>query len=276
MSSGAVSVPLPSTVEPLGFLDFLGAVRRFLARALMSERDRRLIDAVRQVTEEIGPPLLASRDMADFSERLDAALECQALSKFKSHVVDRLADEPESPSLNQSSSPWSPELFGGAVSKLNSVDRLIIEFAEAQKRFMSSLPAAGRIQVVQYAETMAERPLGFLEDPTLHPTVKEMMLKAARVDICFLAVTYVLMAHRRPEPWLSMALADTMLDGIYQQLRLLASIPAADVPADVVPMADRLDAATIESEVQETETWLRDFAAGAGTDDVFPFARSDD
>lgn len=276
MSSGAVSVPLPSTVEPLGFLDLLGAVRKFLARALMSDRDRRLVDAVRQVTEEIGPPLLESRDKAEFLERLDAALESRALSMLSTQMVDRLVGEPDTIAPTQPSYPWPPELFGGAASRLDAADRRILEIAEAQKRLASSLPDDARQRVIRQAKTIVEHPLGFLEDPTLHPTLKEMMLDADRAEACFMAAVHALMANRRPEPWLSMALADIILHGSYQRLRLLASIPAAAVPVEVVPPADRLDMELIEGEAQETEAWLRDFAAGAGADDVLPFARTDD
>ena len=50
-ASGTMAAPVSSTAEPLGLWGLLKAVRRFLARALMSERDHRLLEIFQKLAE---------------------------------------------------------------------------------------------------------------------------------------------------------------------------------------------------------------------------------
>jgi hypothetical protein len=155
---------------------------------------------------------------------------------------------------------------------------LLLEIVKIQGQLMASLPTGAREVLVRHFDSVADRPLWFLEDPTLHPILKESMLEFMRADACLLAVTYALIANRRPEPWLSLAMADIIYAGSYRRLVLVASIPAmsAVVPVEVVPLADRLDMKALDEETKATEAWLRKFASSADTDELYPFARSDD
>jgi hypothetical protein len=266
-----------STVEPVGILDLLDMVRRFLARALMSEGDRRLLDALREPAAAIGEPLLSSLDKGDFFNRLDEVVETPILPRLnlellKSQALEQVPLVPPSPSRSN----WPRELFGGATSRLDAAERLFFEFAAAHRQFMASLPEPVRAQAIDCTEAMAERPLGFLEEPTIHPKMKEIMLEGLRADACLMTLLHALIVHRRPEPWLSLALADTVYGGSYHRLRLLASAPGVTVSEDIVPPSDRLDVALLEQEAKTTEAWLREFASGASNDDAYPFARSDD
>jgi hypothetical protein len=74
----------------------------------------------------------------------------------------------------------------------------------------------------------------------MHSTVVNAALSGLRASIAFLGVAHACFEGKKLAPWLALALARTYRDGVYEYLRLLASLPV-HVPESVVPLGDRFD-----------------------------------
>ena len=96
-------------------------------------------------------------------------------------------------------------------------------------------------------------PLGFLGDPTIHPRIASSLLVAAKGEVALTTMCHALLFGDFPGARIGKALADRWVDGLRSHLRLVASEPAAQVPEDVVPQADRLPLAELSREANRAE-----------------------
>lgn len=97
--------------------------------------------------------------------------------------------------------------------------------------------------------------------------MKECFLSGLESTAASLALTHAMLGRRKLDAWVALALVEIYRMGLYESLRLLASLPEIHVPDSVVPMAERLDIAALQQQVHAAHAlWdqLGDEAVAAG------------
>jgi hypothetical protein len=99
----------------------------------------------------------------------------------------------------------------------------------------------GRRLVQRYPAGACELSAQVVQDPENPPEVNLALLGLVRAGACLLAVERVLLDALRPARWLAAAVVDRWATGMWEWLRLVASLPGTRVPFDIVPGDQRLD-----------------------------------
>jgi hypothetical protein len=76
--------------------------------------------------------------------------------------------------------------------------------------------------------------------------VGRSLVGSLRSSVCLLALTQVLLSETKPPGWLLRALIENWVDGLEQFMRFIAGIPGVPIPAEVVPLKDRLDLESLD------------------------------
>jgi hypothetical protein len=88
---------------------------------------------------------------------------------------------------------------------------------------------------------LQQRGAQYFYSPDVPSVVLRAIFEGLRSGVASLAIAHAILASRRPSPWLALKLAETYKGGLYEYLRLVASIPGIVVADRVVPVRDRFD-----------------------------------
>jgi hypothetical protein len=248
----------------------LATIGRWFRSDTLKEEERAYLAEVVRGAALAGPLVLAAKDRADFDDQMDRitrlpelyeAIEptfCQipsphnaALSAFDTGqgAADRAA------LFIEALGPGAirPLLRGfqywlAVRQALEPLNRLL---AEARPQVAEVLPSGPPVSHgFEFFRKSREQPLWFLTDPTMSVEVARSWRHVIDMCACLLVMAWVFLSSERPEPWLSLALAERWESDLYGILRLVASVPGFDVPDDLVPVSNRYDLQRAEADAE--------------------------
>jgi hypothetical protein len=242
-----------STAEALGSLGlppWLAVILRKIRQAFLSDEEKRLIHLMEFAASTFGAPLLAATSLDDLDDRIDAMIERPELSSVRSLLFASLPTSAIEPAALPEPSPQAAAALGlGSQDLVREAFHLALAELMALERLSRKL---GRSVLQAEAEALrTAKPLAFLSDPRIPPEVSACALAGVRAEVCAFAYVRALLADVRPDPWLARAIAERWVEAQRSHLRLIASIPEAEVPYDLVPASERMDLAKLVSETKE-------------------------
>lgn len=225
---------------------FAQRIAQALRSALpLSAPQRVVLDMVTVVATEV----LDAVDIADLRARLDALARDERLMQWEQALLEQQiqlspAEPPAlAPALERTwgSSPLAQEctrLFVGLVGVLSQ-----IRLAEATILEDLDLP---------------ESVSSLLDDFSTPSELRNAILDARAGNVALLALfaPQIDPARWAQAPWLRHGLLEQVCLGFRATLRLLAEYPGAEVPEDLLPLAERLERRAIEAEIEEREQYL--------------------
>lgn len=236
--------PSGAWLEPL-----LAIVSRKIRRALLSEQARNLIRLMEFTAGEIGGPLLLAQSLDELDARIDDALDDRRLvlsfQLGQASMPKELIEEDDSASTVAAS--MSDSLGSGCEELLHKGSILMVEMARAMRTVM---------QEEQAPVEIPSSPLHFLADPKVPSQVARCLVGGLRSSVCLLAMVQVTVTERRPAPWLMRAIIERWVDGLHQFMRLIASSPTLDIPASIIPLADRFNVEKLEDVAKQREEFF--------------------
>ncbi|HEX4420316.1 MAG TPA: hypothetical protein VH165_20510 [Kofleriaceae bacterium] len=218
-------------------------VRAAIEAHQATSEEQQVFHLIEYVTSAIGRPVLASSDVDDLDDQLDALIGSEDLLASIQYLLARhlsLFETGEPPSTMRVAAAVGDSL-GAAQARL---------LTEAQPMLDAWL-SAQRQGIARYATeigTWSGRPHDLdPASPELPAELAECLFHALRATVCITAIMRAVIGDQRVEPWLARALVERFLDSAARHLRMLASIPGIVVDEAIVPRAERLDLATIEA-----------------------------
>ena len=222
-----------------------------------------MADVVRGATLA-GPMVLAAKDRADFDDRVDRICQLpefyEVIEPIFWEVPSRHHGAPSAFDTGRSAADRAAvflEALGpGAIRPLFRGFQFLLAIQHALEPLRRILVEAGPqvADVVffrkEFFRKSKEHPLWFLTDPTMSVEVARGWHQLMDMLACLLAMASVFLGSERPEPWLSLALAERWESDLYALLRLVASFPGFDVPDDLVPLHDRYDPQRMEANAE--------------------------
>jgi hypothetical protein len=259
---------------------------RFLSRKSFSsvvEEHGVFYQRLNATASVVGPGLLEATSLDDLDSRIDAALERPDVAISLNAVAEATGQLNASTTKPSWPAPGELDfvdvLGEGQRPLLREAERLLGALHDA---YDSIQILAEQLALVGVTVSLPERPfneddpVGFLSDPEIPPAVSSALLGGVVATLSLFAIYHAQETGRRLEPWLAHAIAERFATGLRKHVALLASLPFVTIDPEVVPLAERLDLATIEREHREAnlavERFLRD-ADGAGQDVYVPEPR---
>jgi len=257
-----LALPLPFQGEVFALSRFgklLGTVGRwFKSETLEEEEIAHLAEVVRGAALA-GPLVLAAKDRADFDDQMDRISQLpefyEVIEPIFWEVPSRHNVAPSAFDTGQSAADRAAlfiEALGpGAIRPLLRGFQFLLAIRHALEP-LSRLTVEARPQFsdFEFFRKSKEQPLWFLTDRTMSVEVARAWRNLTDVLACMLVMARVFLASEGPEPWLSLALVERWESDLYGLLRLVASVPAFDVPDDLVPVPDRYDLQRMEANAE--------------------------
>ncbi|MCY1000183.1 hypothetical protein OWM54_23880 [Myxococcus sp. MISCRS1] len=118
-------------------------------------------------------------------------------------------------------------------------------------------------------------PLAFLSDTATPVPIAQALLSMFRVNALQTAVGTVLIQPRNIEPWLGLAIAESLAENSRSMLALFAAITGADLPISILPPEERLDIQQLVQQGHALRDAYEQFHADAerSGESVYPSAR---
>lgn len=258
------------------------ACQRKEQREALPAGEEGLLKLVLLGASTFGARLLDAKDEDDLDGCLDDVIEDAEFSRLQGLITqwvteNRIACEEAAQGLASGSAGFNIDRhFGtgltGLLEEVFKIGGYILQaIHQISDREMESLRTN--------QEARSNRPLDFLDNPSIPPPAKRAMLAATRADACAFGLLQALVSKQKPAPSLIWNIGARMLEGERQYLRLLASLPGITIPEDIVPPEERLDLARLETVGRDAE-WgfqiLRFMAVQSGQDFYLPFPGRDD
>lgn len=207
-----------------------------------------LIATMKRAAGEIGAPLLASTSLDDLNDRLEHAIVSPALQRIGAEVTHLITID----TLTAIAVPSEPP--AEMVRVLGPGPAGIVLRGGRLQAALASVMVQLLVEHGQQILGNGEFDLtAFVTAPSVHSTVKRCVVQGFRSSTASLGIVHAVVEGERPAPWLSLALAEVFREGLYEYLRLLASLPL-HVPLDLVPLADRFDLQALQHEVEAAES----------------------
>lgn len=264
-----------STVPAIGGFTlppWLAVILRKLRQALLSDEEKRLLHLVEFAGATFGAPLLEASDIEDLERRLDEQIERPEMNNLLGLMTASF------PAVVFETPPAAPDVAAATASILGEgLQGLLREGFRLSEAIAMAAGCWTRSQSPSALQTVAEqlsanKPLRFLEDPSVPPDVAATWLAGLRANVLMFALMSALISPQRPEPWLLRSIAEQWVHNERLYLRFLASVPEAQVPLDIVPAEERMDLVKL---LEQTAGAARQFKALArkaidSGADVFP------
>jgi hypothetical protein len=249
MATAAVEVePLAGGATSSGATSWFGLLLRWLQRTVASApADDTTLEAMRTMALALGRPLLEATSRDDLDDRLEQAFQRPEFARANIEAtrcvrLDELAEvalpKDPPPALVRVIGATAAKIIAGTGPLVAGLGSVIAQIAAEHGREALSGAAGSSPDVLAL--------------PGVHSTIKRALLGGLRSSAAFLGIAAAVFEDRKLEPWLSLALAESYRDGLYQYMRLLASLPV-HVPEVLVPAADRLDLAALQRRAREGE-----------------------
>ena len=100
-------------------------------------------------------------------------------------------------------------------------------------RFLANQPADLRERTLKQVEEVTITSMAY--DASVPPELRELFVSVLESVVALWTLFRAVTRRTRPEPWVSLALAETFARGQYDSLRMLASELGTAVSEDVVP-----------------------------------------
>ncbi len=228
---------------------WLSSVVQWFRSTIRSPGEQALLDAIERAARQFGAPILESKDCEDLEGRLDAALEHPDLFRFNVAIAKLLTFD----MLTQASAATesvSPTPLDEAIGV--GPARIIIQAHPLEIATVSALAQLfaliGLHEIESQISDLQQQGSQYFYRPDVPSVVLRANFDALRGGVASLAIAHAILDSRRPEPWLALKLAETYRTGLYEYLRLVASIPGIVVSDSVIPINDRLDLYKVSEE----------------------------
>jgi hypothetical protein len=221
---------------------WLSSVVQWFRSTVRSPSEQALLDVIERAANQFGAPVLEARDCGDLEERLDAAVEHPDLFRFNVAIArlltfDALAQVSDATEM-ASPTPIDDAIGVGPARIIMQAHPLEIATVSALAQLIALI---GLHEVDSQVNELQQRGAQYFYSPDVPSVVLRANFEGLRGGVASLAVAHAILASRRPEPWLALKLAETYKIGLYEYLRLVASIPGIFVAERVVPFSDRFD-----------------------------------
>ena len=185
----------------------------------------------------VGDPILASADLDDFACRLEEVMEGPdfrdwlrmlrgLVTKKDIHALATECSEPSRDLVEKFGCEW---LLADGFRLVHAIAIAALSLESLEDFLTSKDEIASN-----------EDPLAFLADPEVPVPIARVLLTSFQGTACFPAILRATTVGR-PPAWLARAIAETWVRGLRADLRLLASIPGAEVSEELVPREERID-----------------------------------
>lgn len=256
-----------AAMSPLKIWDLLAS---FLRRQTLSDDELRLLAIIRPAALSIGKPVLSASSLADLDARLDLSVASRDLIAVSQETARALTvSSLEALAAAPTVSPELKVVLGSAsAKKLEELFPLVMVAVSVMFQLVATNPKG-------WLENVDEELFSsLLYDPDLPLQVRRCLFAALRSDVATLALAAALLEGETPtplEPWLAHALVERIVEGQYERVRVLASIPDVAVPLDVLPLADRLNPLFLQADEMVKSATIEDWLAQAKQSDADVF-----
>jgi hypothetical protein len=207
--------------------------------AYLSDDVKQLVSRVRAMAHTIGSPIAAARTLDDLDAAIEAGIENGSLDLAQqlgqmTIPSDLVAD------ARTSSDDFASAMLQGLDAKPALAERLRLGVSYTADVILPTMQRALEQCEVPLQGSPPD-PLHFLHDRTLSVAQMRSFYGGASSTVCLLALAEIAGSAKKPPQWIVEAIVERWVDGLYQFLRLLASIPGQTIPESVVPLNDRFD-----------------------------------
>jgi hypothetical protein len=225
-----------ATARPLRHAYALGTVVAARTTALANTPDDG--DPCARLERYVAERLFRARDDDELDAEIDALLDDAEYYTFRDEVLACLSQV--SMAYDQGGPPDAVVRAVGTQhrEKLWHAGLLLYEWDRAATKLAEQL----KDQAAQPVPSRPQRetgPLWFLGNSRIPAVVQSSLLARARIFPCIAAIR-ALPTVNAPD-WIVAALLDRLITNIREYLRLLASMPMAEVSEDVIARSERLD-----------------------------------
>jgi hypothetical protein len=256
MSEATWNEPFAGGATTNGLTSWLGVLVTWLRERSRdaSPASSALVATMKRAAGEVGAPLLRATSRDDLDDRLEQAIVGPALRRLDAEAAHLITID----TLTAIAAPAEPPaemvrvLGAGPAGIVVQSGRLHAAHASVIMQILVEHgPAALGNEELDVT--------AFVTAPGVHSTVKRCVVQGLRSSAALLGIVHAMMEGERPEPWLSLALAEVFRDGLYEYMRYLASLPL-HVPMDLVPLAERFDLRALQHEVEAAESLWQSIA----------------
>ncbi|MGH7603941.1 MAG: hypothetical protein ACRENK_08070 [Gemmatimonadaceae bacterium] len=236
----AVSGPLPTT----GSWGWLGSFAIWLRAAVRSPTEHELVDVIERAAEQFGAPVLEAKDGQDLDARIDAAVEHPNLLRFNVAISKLLTFDAVARVARERPTGPAP----GFVEALGAGPALVLSRAHELEAATASAIAQLLMQLgpraVDAVRELEDRELHILYESSVPSKVQQALFDGLRSVVASLALAHAVVRRFKGvelERWLAQRLVEIYQEGLFEYLRLLASMPGIIVSPRIVPPAKRFN-----------------------------------
>jgi hypothetical protein len=230
---------------PAGPGNWLARVVQWLNNAALSPAEVELRNTIGSSAALLGAPIIAATSVDDVTDRIDAAIENPELGRFTARAMELMTLE-MLVEVSKKASPTPSVLVAvlgqGPAAKIAGVSRVELAVVSAVVQLHVLLGEESLRSADPFEEILRD----FLSDSDIPSAVQLATLSGLRSSVAGLAIAHAAFVNRSLEPWLGQRLAEVYTEGLYEYLRLLASVPPISVPDDLVPLDQRIDLAALQ------------------------------
>ncbi len=260
MSEATWNEPFAGGATTNGLMSWLGVLVTWLRETAReaSSAESELVTVMKRAASEVGAPLLAATSRDDLDDRLEQAIVQPVLRRLDAEAAHLIPID----TFTAIAAPSEPP--AEMIRVLGAGPAGIVVRSGRLHAALASVIM--QILVEHGPEALDQSELdvtAFVTAPGIHSTVKRCVLQGLRSSAAILGIVHALVEGERPEPWLSLALAEVFRDGLYEYMRYLASLPL-HVPTDLVPLTARFDLQALQHEVEAAEALWANIAGPDG------------
>lgn len=181
-----------------------------------------------------GTSLLKAKTLPKLQERLDDLSGAREFIQYHEYLCTAAAAHPET--LNETKLVKSLEDMVGDLSDeypIRELAHLLRISEDAICRVLQNGLREPKLPPMRLAQLMEH-----LATPSQYVTAMRGALRSAAAQLALVEVKY---RDRSTPAWAVRALLKAACEGIREHLRLVAGMPGAQVPVDIVPRSERLD-----------------------------------
>ena len=191
-----------------------------------------------------GERLLCAESIDDLDERMDELLATPDVARVIAILLPALLPIVRHTLINtEGFAQATTDTLGEAqCHAIEAASPILDAWLRAQHDLAISAPKAPIAEALALTDKAHE----YLVNPEIPVEYAQAHAGRLRAEFCLLAIASALTQNVKVAPWLAHALVERLIAGARAHLRLLASLPRADIPETLVPLSGRLDFAGID------------------------------